>query len=471
MTPETRKKLQEVANRTPRTSNGTFTEQKPKSTKPKKPKEEQPPRADPVPIDVYFVPANEKFWMKEASGEWIPVNKGTLDLKLRDSWYSQYEKATNGLTQVERKMLEIIMHHSVKFAGEVAGWQQGLHVVSGNRVLISKGPNIPTPKRGAWPLLRKFIHELLGPDARYFYSWMLAAFQSLRAGPPFAPGQVLAVAGPSGCGKSLLQRLITVMIGGRMGKPYDYLMGETTFNDTMIGSEHLVLDDEVGKADIRTRRHFGAKLKATVANQEVLAHPKGKGGFTIEPFWRISISLNDEPECLMVLPPIDNDIADKVVLLRAFPASFPYPSEKMPTRQAYWEALIAEVPAYLHALLRWSIPEDLRDLRYGVQAYQNPELMFALSSLSPETKLWSLILQAGILSNYNATWTGTASDLEVELQKSPVHKQVEDMLYYSTACGTYLSRLAKSQPKNVEKEIVGGNKTVFHLWNDSKPPL
>lgn len=452
-------------------NNGKFTHPNGKTPKPKTPNEAEPPRADPVPIDIYFVPYNEKFWTKNASGEWMPINKGTLDLILRNNWYSQYEKATNSLTRVEQKMLDIIMHHSVKYAGEMAGWQTGLHTICGNRVLISRGPNIPTPKRGAWPLLRKFIHELLGGDARYFYSWMLAGFESLRAGPPFGPGQLLALAGPSGCGKSLLQRLITVMLGGRMGKPYEYLMGETSFNDTMIASEHLCLDDEVGKADIRTRRHFGAKLKATVANQEANAHPKGGKAFTIEPFWRITISLNDEPEALMVLPPIDADIADKVLLLRAQPATFPYPSVTLPTRQAFWEALIAEVPAYLHALQRWAIPEDLRDLRYGVRAYQNAELLFALSSLSPESKLWSLILQAGVLANYNRVWSGTASDLEVELQKTAVAKQVADVLYYPTAAGTYLSRLCKSQPKNVEKEIVGGNKTIFHLADDLPPPL
>lgn len=452
-------------------NNGKFTETKPKTTKPATPKEAEPPRADPVPIDVYYVPHNEKFWTKNAASEWMPISKTTLDLILRNNWYSQYEKATNSLTRVEQKMLDIIMHHSVKYAGEMAGWGPGLHTICGNRVLISRGPDIPTPKRGPWPLLKKFIHELLGKDSRYFYSWMLAAFQSLQAGPPFGPGQMLAIAGPSGCGKSLLQRLITIMLGGRMGKPYDYLMGETSFNDTMIASEHLVLDDEVGKSDIRTRRYFGSKLKAAVANQEANAHPKGGKAFTIEPFWRISITLNDEPESLMVLPPIDGDIHDKVLLLRAFPATFPYPSKEIPTRQAFWEALKAEVPHYLHALLRWSIPDDLKNLRYGVQAYQNPDLLFALSSLSPESKLWSLILQSGLLNNSSRAWSGTATDLEMALQTTPVAKQVADVLYYSSACGFFLSRLARSQPGFVEREVVGNNKTVFHLTDESKPSL
>lgn len=462
MTPEQMERAKQLATSYPPPKvKGAKPQAKPK--KATTPAGGEPAPRDPVPVDVYYEAMREKFWTLNAAKEWMPVSKTTCELILRSNWYSQYEKTTNSLTRVEAKLLDVIMHHNVKYAGEMAGWPSGLHTICGNRVLISRGPKLIEPKRGNWPLLKSLIAGLLRDEARYFYGWMRAAYESLQAGPPFGPGQLLAIAGPTGCGKSLLQRLITVMLGGRMAKPYDYLMGETNFNDNMIASEHLVLDDEVGKADIRTRKHFGAKLKSTVANQEANAHPKGGKAFTIEPFWRISITLNDEPENLMVLPPIDSDIEDKVILLRATHAEFPYPSPALPSRQDYWNALNAEVPAYLHALLRWPIPDDMKDLRYGMKKYQNADLMFALSSLSPEYKLWNLILQSGVLSNSARIWSGTASDLEAELQKTSVAKQVSDLLYFSTAAGVYLGRLAKSQPGNVEKEIGRANKTIFHL--------
>ncbi len=431
---------------------------------------EAPPR-DPVNVEVYYEAMREKFWTQNATEEWMPINKTALDLILRSNWYSQYEKSTNSLTRVESKTLEIIMHHSVKYAGELAGWMPGVRTICGNRVLISRGPNVPQPKRGKWPLIKNFIKELLGDEGKYFYSWMRAAYQSLREGAPFAPGQLLAIAGPVGCGKSLLQKLITVMLGGRMGKPYQYLMGLTAFNGELIGSEHLVLDDEVGKSDIKSRRHFGSMIKAMVANSQVAAFPKGGKPFTTEPFWRLSLSLNDEPESLMILPPLDTDIEDKVILLRAKKASVPYPSKELPTMQAYWDALVAEIPAYLHALHGWSIPDELKDIRFGVKAYQNPELLFALSSLSPESKLWALICQAGILSNSMRTWSGSASDLETELQATPFAKQVSDLLYFPTAAGVYLGRLCKTLPANVGKEVIGGHRTIYHLADDIKPKL
>jgi len=198
-----------------------------------------PAARDPVPVDVYFEPAREKFWTKNGSEEWMPINKTALDMILRNNWYSQYDKLTNSLTKVEEKMLNVMMHHSVKYAGELAGWSPGCHTICGNRVLISRGPNLPTPKRGTWPHIFRFLNELLGDESKYFYAWMRAAFQSMREGAPFAPGQMLAVAGPVGCGKSLLQKLVTVMLGGRMAKPYQYLMGLTPFNGDLIGSGGL----------------------------------------------------------------------------------------------------------------------------------------------------------------------------------------------------------------------------------------
>jgi len=463
MTPEQRSRVeaakktaeaQQAANRSAKT---------PKASAKSTPTTDTPAPRDPVPVDVYFEPSREKFWTKNGSNEWMPINKTALDMILRNNWYSQYDKLTNSLTKVEEKMLNVMMHHSVKYAGELAGWVPGCHTICGNRVLISRGPNIPEPKRGTWPHIFKFLNELLGDESKYFYAWMRAAFQSLKEGAPFAPGQLLAVAGPVGCGKSLLQKLITVMLGGRMAKPYQYLMGLTPFNGDLIGSEHLVLDDEVGKSDIKSRRHFGAMIKSTVANQQISAHPKGSKAFTTEPFWRISLSLNDEPESLMILPPLESDIEDKVILLRARKASVPYPSKSLPTMQSYWDALISEIPAFLYKLLSWEIPKEIRDIRFGVKAYQNPDLLFALTSLSPEAKLWSLVEQAAILNNYSKGWTGSASDLESELQKSTVSKQAENLLYFPTACGVYLSRLAKAMPANVSKEIIGKNKTIYHL--------
>lgn len=468
MTPETRRKLQEVAARTPRNDNGKFTRNKAAKPKPDTPADAEPLRKKPEQIDVYYDSGCKSFWAKNTIGEWQELTKENLGLILRANWYSSLDKLTNGLTILESKLLDIIQNHSVHFAGKVAGWKPGMAEICGEKVLVTRGPKILEPARGRFPHIKRFIHELLGEQGRYFYAWMKAAYTALREGPPFAPGQLLAVAGPVGCGKSLLQMLVTEMLGGRMAKPYRYLSGQTPFNGDLIGAEHLCIEDEVAKTDIKTRRYFGASLKSLIVNKQQSAHPKGRGAFTTEPFWRLTMTLNDEPESLMILPPLDGDLADKVTLLAATEASKPYPSKELPTMSAYWDALKSEIPAYLYAIDRWEIPEDIREIRYGVKAFHNPDLLRKLTSLSPESKLWTLIMQSGLLDTFTTTWSGSSVDLEKELLERDKTGQVKELLYYPTACGVYLSRLAKALPSNVEREDVGNRQQVFHLARDAK---
>lgn len=463
MTPETKRKLQEVAARTPRTESGKFRTEKPTNGKAKNSSTNEPPRTAPNAIEVFYDAGAKSFWAANGVGEWQQLTKENLGLILRANWYSTYEKLTNSLTILESKLLDIIQHHSVHYAGRIAGWPPGMAEICGEKVLVTRGPKIIEPKYGKFPHIKRFINELLGEQGRYFYAWMKAAYTALREGSPFAPGQLLVVAGPVGCGKSLMQMLVTEMLGGRMAKPYRYLSGQTPFNGDLIGAEHLCIEDEVAKTDIRSRRSFGDAMKAFIVNKQQSAHPKGREAFTTEPFWRLTMTLNDEPESLMSLPPLDGDLADKVTLLAASEASKPYPSKELPTMAAYWDALKSEIPAYLYAINKWEIPDDIREIRYGVKAFHNSDLLRKLNSLSPESKLWTLIAQSNLLDNTLSAWTGSSVDLEKELLERDKSGQVKDLLYYATACGQYLSRLAKSMPENVVKEELAGHRTIFHL--------
>ena len=61
------------------------------------------------------------------------------------------------------------------------------------------------------------------------------------------------------------------------------------------------------------------------------------------------MSVNDEPENLMVLPPIDDSIEDKLIILRASKSPMPMPTATLEQRKAFWETLeerTAGVPAF-----------------------------------------------------------------------------------------------------------------------------
>jgi len=420
-----------------------------------------PPRPSPRDVIAYYDEASKTFWARNGRGEWMERTQSNLKLLLRHHGFSTEDRHPNGITYADAKILKIMEENSVNYAGPIAGYQPGLYDMAGSLVLVTRGPRLIEPKRGASPTLKWFFHSLLGKQWRFFYSWLKHARQSLSAGPPWRPGQLLAIAGPPGCGKSLCQLIITEILGGRTAKPYRYMTGQTSFNKDLMSAEHLMIEDEPSSFDLRTRRHFGSQIKNMSVNKTQSLHPKGADAFTVTPFCRISCTLNDQAENLMVLPPLDADLRDKVILLKAFPVPFPNDSADKNAESRFWATLMAEIPAFLYSLDRWDIPDDIKDPRFGVKAFHHQELLDALDDLSPENKLWSLIVDSGILDNAMKSWSGSSSDLERELRQIDKNGECERLLTFNTACGVYLSRLESKNKASVFHRREKGN---FKLW-------
>ena len=263
----------------------------------------------------------------------------------------------------------------------------------------------------------------------------------------YRPGQALALCGPHNCGKSLIQQIITVILGDRSAKPYDYMVDSTNFNSEMFKAEHLCIEDEAASTDIRARRAFGAQIKQITACDTQRCHKKHCEAITLSPFWRLSISINDEPENLMVLPPIDDSIEDKLIILRSTSFPMPMPSETSEERAAFWAQLVAEVPAFLDYLVNWKIPQKLRSQRYGITHWHHPDLLSEIDSFAPEYRLFTIIDKVLFGEELSTTWAGSAEDLQVKLTTNNDYAyDARKLLSWSNAAGTYLARLAKKHP-------------------------
>ncbi|WP_196301286.1 hypothetical protein, partial [Streptococcus pneumoniae] len=73
------------------------------------------------------------------------------------------------------------------------------------------------------------------------------------------------------------------------------------------------------------------------------------------------------PQDLMVLPPMEDSVREKFLLLKIRPATFPAMTE--PHEFANFKAkLVGELPAFLHYLQTvFKVPAALRSARYGVK--------------------------------------------------------------------------------------------------------
>lgn len=433
-----------------------------KSSKPEKapppPIRERPPVEK---VEVFYDNQKKIYYFTNSRNEWISATEASLSRYLRGKGHNDTFKDDYGLTDLERMMDTIMRHHDVDFAGQISGYPAGYYDVDGSRILCTKGPALVEPRRGPWTTVKKFLGELLGDEMKWLIGWLKNSTSSLYAGPPFKPGQALILAGPPGCGKSLLQSLLTEMLGGREAKPYRYMVGDTAFNGELVAAGHLTIADEPAHTDIRARRYFGHQLKNLVVNPSQSIHAKGRNAITLSPFWRLSISLNERPEDLLVLPPLDDETRDKMILLRCHPVEFPFKAEDLDGFKAFRSALSAELPAFVAALRAWKIPPAMQNQRFGVKHYLNPELLYEVDALSPEMRLLQIIDQLQLPAFDDGEWVGSADDLERLLRDKETHGEVSRLATFNTAIAQFLGRLKAKVPDRVE-HIRGPQNTK--LW-------
>jgi hypothetical protein len=403
-------------------------------------------------LGIYYDSNTKDFWANNDRGGWIRIRTSDVKRWLAERGFSPKPKKEDAVSQIDSLLTGIQRTNDVDYAGPLAGYRAGVYVVNSSRILVKDSPALVQPEEGPWPLLAGIVENMLGSEQQvFFFGWLKVALESLSQG-KFRVGQALTLAGPKDCGKSLLQELITIMLGGRAAKPHRYMSGSTPFNGDLFGSEHLIVEDEEPSTDIRARRNFGTKIKEIAANTSHSCHAKHRTALSLTPFWRLSISVNDEPENLMILPPIDESLTDKLIILKAARSPMPMPTATDEERSLFMAALKSELPHFADFLFKWQIPADLISQRYGITHYQHPEILTALGTLAPETRLLELIDTELFGSLAPGSWEGTASELERKLtsDNSSVKREASKLFSFPTACGTYLGRLQKIYPERFE---------------------
>lgn len=431
---------------------------------------------EPFNITVYYDYKHGRYWKQDARGVWITIPETSVRRYLKEAGFSAKAFPGQTLSEIDARFNEIQRASSVDYSGPLAGYNTGVYEICGNRVLVTSSPALIEPAEGEWRTIRSFLENLIrDPDHNqfdYLLGWLKVATECLASGNK-RPGQALVLAGAAGSGKSLLQNLISQLLGGRSAKPYRYMSGATQFNADLFYAEHQMIEDDVSSTDIRSRRHFGSHVKQFAVNQTQSCHPKGQTAISLTPFWRVSISVNEEPENLMILPVLDESLQDKVMLLKTNKCDMPMPVGTIEQRNAFWAALTSELPAFLHFLNTYEIPSELKDDRYGITTFHHPDLLAAMDDLAPEIRLLSLMDQClwqeeigeGKLKvKKNNPLTFTAEGLEALLTCSQFSNEVKKLLGWNNATGTYLGRLAKKFPTRVQQDRTATSRgwKIFH---------
>ena len=374
---------------------------------------------------------------------------------------------------LSNKVQSIIDEFSVSYAGPLAGYQTGYQEMLNTRILVTESPKLITPYKCDDAIIVEIIANQYGigderEDWIYIYSWLKLAREILHSG-NFRPGLALLLCGPKGSGKNLVQdTIITPLLGGKMADPTKHALGYD-FNDAAIRSTHLRIADSRA-IDKKSAVRLGAYIKSIAGNREQELHPKGRPAFTGVPFWRLSMSFNEEKEDLEIVPDIDDDaVAAKIILL--YSEKKPIPMGGQYDKRA--EAIAKALPGFAYRLQEFEIPEKVLDpdQRYEVRPYCSPKVRALIESYSNESKLLDIINQSHIFEGalivdkdgkskreIKEFWEGTAKELLDTLNEGS--RSIAWLVTEPIRMGHLLAKLAKRKNSQVSSTISRG--TVYY---------
>ncbi len=365
---------------------------------------------------------------------------------------------------IEVCMETIELDQAVDWSGQLAGFPRGVAELNGRSFLVTQGYDIPNATPGACPLHREIIKQAfpITDSHLVFCGWLRDAVRAIRAN-MHQPAPMLVMAGERKAGKSLLAHIAQQAMGGRAANPMTAWTGKLPWNDNLLGSELLLIDDSVASTDPRARKAFGSRFKEAIYAGNVEINTRRKSSIELRPVWRVMVCCNETPENLSVIPPLEDGIEDKIILLKVSPVTLPLPAQTPEEKQEFQRALRDELPAFLHWIDQVKTPEHLSDNRSGVTAWQDTELLAAITELSPEQRMESLISLAmakgfmGIDQGGKKWMSATEVQGVLQDRDSQTQQQAKTLLSYDANAGRYLSALIKKGSAYVsDKKTVHG---------------
>jgi len=413
---------------------------------------------------IYYLKQGGKFLWRQPSGQAV-----FADTKAVERVYQNEINPFAAKPELSQFVYEVQTAQALNYAGSMPGYCEGLHEENGQRFYCMAWPVMPKaiPPKGAqfgerWPvicqLMRRLFVDQTGKETQFLtvFAHLKMAQEVLKqslepgsggSGRSVRPGQAMAFIGPKNSGKSLfLDCVIKPLLGGRLVDAYKAFMADAEgFNGELLNGEVWMIDDQESATDIRTRRKFAANLKSKLFGASMAFHAKYSTPVTLKPFGRLFVCGNSTPENLSVLPPITDDISDKIHLILCNKAEMPMPTGTESERAAFRAAIAQEIPHLAGELEAWSIPAEVAHQRTGVLTYLNPWVEEQLRMQSPEAQLVELILSAFETGTFHGrVWEGPARQLKERLtdENYSNHRDARSLLStWPQATGTYLARL------------------------------
>jgi hypothetical protein len=465
--------------------------------------------------DQFVVQVSDELWSK-----WPVASIKQLARMLPNRMIALKQREGERLSEMDRVLLHARQYRCVeKVLPALAGYRAGIRELQdGRKVVVKSSPRLIEPVAGDWSLIKELIEGRLKLDggtdqSAFFHAWCRVAYESLRYGEPgsYKPGHALVLAGAVGSGKSRLQiQIVTPLLGGRTADPTAFLGGEDSFNADMMGAEHLMMEELLtGSQRTVDRVALSESIKRLIANESKRMRLMRVDPLSVDPFWRFTLSMNNDPDKLRAFPMLTPDFRDKVLMLLVQSRPLPMPTETVQEQKAYNDAVREQLPAYAHWLLNeFTITPELKtevwsgrtQTRFGFAGWQHPDLAADLFDDTPAAQLLRLLDDAtfdedvgpngrklwelehpyncsgrrgrdGEWKHQEGVWRGGADDLERMLLgeisglKCSVEKSAVKLLRHASL-GRLMSRLREDRIDRVDQDRTNARR----LWMICAPP-
>ena len=345
--------------------------------------------------NVWYVKSKEKFLWCAPDKTWSTLSADMVKEQLRvvyglEESIPKDEKGRpiDNKSEVEAVVSDAIQNRRVDFnLRGLAGHEAGIEELpDGTTYMIERSGRWVEPEKGDWSPIERLINGLFREGQAEHVLGNLCIWVRDYYGHDYAPRPTMVFAGPKKCGKNLFQEVVvTGILGGTFVDPTQYMTSVTSFNSDLFAAPHQLIADSLHSNDQKTRAILENAIKTVSANHGQRIHAKGKEALNqIDPFWRLTVSLNDDGPGLSVLPRPDGSMADKMLLFRASrPDDMPHTDEEMKT--LYLPAIKNAIAPFVYYLLyEHQIRSELKTDRAGIVPYQHSDLVAELVAESRE---------------------------------------------------------------------------------------
>lgn len=408
------------------------------------------------------------YWTERSKDSWMPISRADAVTRLKVNGVS--DKIPKGTTssEVDRVLIGIQQQNYILGAGPFINYPPGIITLDDQRVLNISTLKLVVPVKGdvehfpfLWNFLTGFFAHSEAQPLHHFLAWTQRYLRALSTHQRLM-GQALFLCGPRDSGKTLIsERILKPLFGNKTANPFEFFVGDTTWNDDIFKATLLTINDEDAPKNDAARTKFLSRVKAIVVNPFHRHSARFRTSLTVEWCGRFIATLNDEPGAVGLLPEVNHSTEDKMMFFRAVPYAGKWGSQKET------EAHIArELPYFAWWLLNeYEAPDEvLVNGRLGVRHYYDPDILKIARQQAFSFNLSELIREWVTTSSGwedRTEWTGTPTTLLSELNMNDATNSVARG-WHQQSISRSLTTLARTENSGVTFDAENSRIFIIH---------